>query len=138
MGQLAMAEKCDAPLGPMQGSRFYLLLAALTVLVGVYLLVQFFEWEDENDVWAKYYKIQPGMNIEEVKSLFGPSSGSPWSSEDGSVEEMTWKVDHSTLYVRFMADGTVTSKNWGESSPSPTSKTTLGDYIKRFLKRIGL
>jgi len=131
-----MNEKPDAP-SKLQRPRLHLLVGALTLLAGIYLLIQFLEWSDDNTIEAKYDRIQPGMNIHEVESLFGRPQQS-LRNLDGSGGELIWTLeDNRCFFVQYMADETVTRKGWYNSSGNG-KKSSLTDIIKSFLRKLGL
>jgi len=131
-----MIENADARSKSIQWPRFHLLVGVLTLLVGTYIFIQFLEWSENDTIEAKYDRIQLGMNVHDVESLFGPPlHSSPYL--DGSGGELIWKFeDDRSFFALYAADGTVTRKGWYNSQGK--RKSSLGDSIKRFLRKLGL
>jgi hypothetical protein len=136
MGQLTMSERNDASQKVSHRLRFHLLVGFLALLLSVYLIVQFVYWTEENNTEASFYKIEPGMTMEEVQGVFGRPSSPPTTESDGSTV-MIWNLDDgSKVSVWFNPNGKETLKDW--KSPEERTKRSLGDLVRNFLRKLGL
>ena len=122
----------------MQRQRLQWLLCTLAALLIILLLVYLPEWP-----WAaytlegKFNKIQPGMTVGQVEALLGPASYPPQSCAN-DITTIRWNFPGQCLLrVWFDASGKVVNKDECEGSVR-TKESTLGDFIKKLLQKIGL
>jgi hypothetical protein len=120
----------------MQRQRLHWLLGTLAVVVGVFLAAMFFEWMENETAEAKFNKIEPGMTIVQVETLIGPPSLPSSSGRDGTTARMWCFPEQCVFQVWFDANGKVIYKEVCEGSLQ--TKRSFQDFIKRFLRNLGL
>jgi hypothetical protein len=119
----------------MQRQRLHWLLCTLAALLIVFLAAELLLWAEGNTALAKFNKVEPGMTIEQVERLIGPASVTFSSRGDGT---RMWCFPRQCAFqVYFDENGKVTSKEVCEGSLQ-NKETTLGEFIKKLLQKIGL